>query len=220
MSARKNDFSAIRIGTRIRHTADGAVGRIVWANATTVKVQWDDGEKVNWKRADLASKGLEILDDEQAAESQAVEASTEESTALATNEAAEPTVASEPAVATTPTGMPADGTTEALAATEPTATEQPAELPKKRRARANAPEGTKKTSAIDAAAKALAEAGKPMGCQELIGAMAAKGYWTSPGGKTPAATLYSSFLREIDTKGDAARFVKIGRGLFALRPQA
>ena len=59
-----------------------------------------------------------------------------------------------------------------------------------------------------------------MGCQELIGAMAAKGYWTSPGGKTPAATLYSAILREIDTKGDAARFVKVGRGQFALRSQS
>jgi hypothetical protein len=28
-----------------------------------------------------------------------------------------------------------------------------------------------------------------MTCKELIGAMAAKGYWTSPGGKTPEATL-------------------------------
>ena len=29
-----------------------------------------------------------------------------------------------------------------------------------------------------------------MGCKELIGAMAGKGYWMSPGGKTPAATLF------------------------------
>jgi hypothetical protein len=59
-----------------------------------------------------------------------------------------------------------------------------------------------------------------MGCQELIGAMAFKGYWTSPGGKTPAATLYSALLREMQTKGDQARFVKVGKGQFALRPQA
>ena len=31
-----------------------------------------------------------------------------------------------------------------------------------------------------------------MNCQEMIEAMAAKGYWKSPGGKTPAATLYSA----------------------------
>lgn len=49
----------------------------------------------------------------------------------------------------------------------------------------------KKLSALDAAAKVLGEAGQPMNCQEMIQAMAAKGYWTSPGGKTPSATLYS-----------------------------
>ena len=41
-------------------------------------------------------------------------------------------------------------------------------------------------SALDAAAKVLHEAGQAMNCQELIQAMAAKGYWTSPAGKTPA----------------------------------
>ena len=45
--------------------------------------------------------------------------------------------------------------------------------------------------------------------------MAGKGYGTSPGGKTPAATLYSAMLREIATKGDQARFTKTGRGHFA-----
>ena len=68
--------------------------------------------------------------------------------------------------------------------------------------------------------KVLGDEGRPMGCQELIGAMAAKGYWTSPGGKTPAATLYSALLREIDTKGDGARFTKVGKGMFALRTQS
>ena len=32
---------------------------------------------------------------------------------------------------------------------------------------------------------------EPMNAKEMIEAMAAKGYWTSPGGKTPHATLYS-----------------------------
>jgi hypothetical protein len=53
-----------------------------------------------------------------------------------------------------------------------------------------------------------------MTCQELIDAMAEKGLWTSPGGKTPAATLYSSILRELQTKGAAARFKKVERGKF------
>jgi|SRR6516162_9934542 hypothetical protein len=75
----------------------------------------------------------------------------------------------------------------------------------------------KKLSALDAAAKVLAEAGEPMTTKTMIEAMAAKGYWTSPGGKTPAATLYSAILREITTKGDQARFRKTDHGRFATR---
>ena len=74
----------------------------------------------------------------------------------------------------------------------------------------------KKLSALDAAAKVLGEAGQPMNCQEMIQAMAAKGYWTSPGGKTPSATLYSGILRELKTKGKDARFQKTERGKFIL----
>jgi hypothetical protein len=74
----------------------------------------------------------------------------------------------------------------------------------------------KRLSALDAAAKVLAETGQPMRCTELIAAMAAKGYWTSPGGKTPASTLYSALLRELKTKKDQARFRKTERGKFGL----
>jgi hypothetical protein len=78
-----------------------------------------------------------------------------------------------------------------------------------------------KLSALDAAAKVLQEAGQPMNCQEMINAMAAKGYWTSPAGKTPAATLYSSILRELKSKGKQARFQKTARGQFVYQtPQA
>src|SRR5467141_474021 len=77
----------------------------------------------------------------------------------------------------------------------------------------------KKTSALDAAAKVLAEAGAAMTTQAMIEAMAAKGYWSSPGGQTPAATLYSAVLRELSTKGEQARFVKTERGKFGLRSQ-
>jgi hypothetical protein len=73
----------------------------------------------------------------------------------------------------------------------------------------------KKLSAIDAAAKLLAESKEPMNCGEMIGAMATKGLWTSPGGKTPAATLYSAILREINVKGKESRFTKTERGRFA-----
>jgi len=78
----------------------------------------------------------------------------------------------------------------------------------------------KKTSALDAAAKVLGEQGKPMNCQEMIDAMAAKGYWTSPGGKTPSATLYSAILRELKTKKSEARFRKTERGKFELRAKS
>jgi hypothetical protein len=74
-----------------------------------------------------------------------------------------------------------------------------------------------KLSALDAAAKVLGESGQPLSCPELITAMAAKGYWNSPKGRTPAATLYSALLRERQTKGEQGRFVKVGRGKFALR---
>jgi hypothetical protein len=77
--------------------------------------------------------------------------------------------------------------------------------------------GPKKVSALDAAARVLAEAGEAMTTKALIEVMAAKGYWTSPGGQTPAATLYSAILREIATKADQGRFVKTERGKFALR---
>jgi len=62
----------------------------------------------------------------------------------------------------------------------------------------------------------LAEKRTPMNTREMIEAMSAKGYWTSPGGKTPHATLYSAILREIQVKGKEARFAKTERGKFAL----
>jgi hypothetical protein len=52
-----------------------------------------------------------------------------------------------------------------------------------------------------------------MTCREMIAAMADKGYWTSPAGKTPHATLYSAVLREL-AKGSASRFQKTERGKF------
>src|SRR5262245_46610098 len=70
-------------------------------------------------------------------------------------------------------------------------------------------------SCLNAAAKVLAERGEPMNCKEMIEEMATKGYWTTPGGKTPHATLYSSIAREIRDKGKESRFKKADRGKFA-----
>jgi hypothetical protein len=89
----------------------------------------------------------------------------------------------------------------------------------KKRAAADKAAQPKKLSALDAAAQVLSEAAQPMNCQEMIAAMTAKGYWTSPAGKTPQATLYSALLREIKTKGAQARFQKTDRGKFS-RTQA
>ena len=82
-------------------------------------------------------------------------------------------------------------------------------------ARATKP-AAKKLSQIEAAVQVLAKAKEPMNCAALVEAMAAAGLWSSPGGKTPASTLYASILRELTTKGKDARFVKQDRGLFAL----
>jgi HB1, ASXL, restriction endonuclease HTH domain len=122
-----------------------------------------------------------------------------------------------------------EGTTQDAATPTPTGTipesspvaretERPKKLRKARAAKAAAEDGkVKKVSALDAAAKVLGEAGQPMGCKEMIGAMAAKGYWSSPGGKTPETTLYSALLRELNSKGEQGRFVKADRGKFGLR---
>lgn len=73
-----------------------------------------------------------------------------------------------------------------------------------------------KMSALDAAAKVLGESKEPMATKAMIDAMSAKGYWTSPGGQTPHATLYAAILREINVKGAESRFAKTDKGRFAL----
>lgn len=88
---------------------------------------------------------------------------------------------------------------------------------KKRKAKAPKEPKAKKVSALDAAAQVLAEAGEPMNTRQMIEAMAAKKLWTSPGGKTPHATLYSAILREINEKGKDSRFTKTERGKFTAK---
>jgi hypothetical protein len=107
-----------------------------------------------------------------------------------------------------PMAVSSGGTTPTVSAEETTVTLAPSPEPA-------AP--ADKLSALDAAAKVLGDTGQSMSCPELIRAMAAKGYWSSPKGRTPAGTLYSAVLRELKTKGDQARFRKTERGKFALR---
>jgi hypothetical protein len=317
------NLPTLRIGSRVRCTDDGVQGRIVWANAASVKIKWDDGEQVTWRRDALASKPIEIIDDETppVSESNAGQPTAEpQAEAPAVPMTAEPTTAQEQSSAqeetTTPEVPPSEPTaaapapepppeatpttpqvtsTEAPApetllpvaeaitwnvldaspdsenylkvigtvtavtlgdaqaaakavyatphivqapeapvsepsAAEAAAAEQPASgtadataatpAKAKRQRKATAEPKEKKVSALDAAARVLAEEGRPMTCKEMITAMAAKGYWTSPGGKTPDATLYSAILREMDPKGAEARFIKMERGKFARKASA
>ena len=78
-----------------------------------------------------------------------------------------------------------------------------------------APKANGKLSMLDAAAMVLKTTDGSMTCKELITEMAARELWTSPGGKTPQATLYSAILREQKIKGNDARFKKTERGKFA-----
>lgn len=95
----------------------------------------------------------------------------------------------------------------------PKAAKQP-KAPKPKAAKPAGEVKPKRVSALDAAAEVLKKAGKPMRSQEMIAAMAEQGLWTSPGGKTPHATLYAAILREIGAKGGEARFRKTDRGQF------
>ena len=70
-------------------------------------------------------------------------------------------------------------------------------------------------SGLDAAAKVLVESKDPMTAQDIVKGMSEKGYWTSPGGKTPHATIYAAMIREIKEKGKESRFTKVERGMFA-----
>jgi hypothetical protein len=226
------NFQALRLGSRVRCTDDGVEGRIVWANAVSVKIKWDDGEAVTWRRDSLATRPIEILDldVEQDQPTVPAEPAAKETAATAVLQAetaptpevpaAEPPPAApataqaatpEPTAAE-PAPAPSDPPAEQAAAVTPTVA-SPAKPQRQRKAPAEPKE--KKVSALDAAAKVLAEEGRPMTCKEMIEAMAAKNYWTSPGGRTPEATLYSAIVRELTTKGSASRFQKTDRGKFA-----
>ena len=92
-----------------------------------------------------------------------------------------------------------------------------AKADKAKRTRAKKAKGEKKpkrVSGLDAAAKVLEESGQPMTAKEMVAAAEAKGYWKSPGGKTPHATVYSAITREIKAKGKESRFSKADRGKF------
>jgi HB1, ASXL, restriction endonuclease HTH domain len=84
----------------------------------------------------------------------------------------------------------------------------------KRKAKDKEPK-VKKVGALNAAARVLEVTGQPMNCVEMIEMMARRGYWSSPNGLTPHATLHAAILPEMKVKGAEARFVKAERGKFA-----
>jgi short subunit dehydrogenase-like uncharacterized protein len=115
-------------------------------------------------------------------------------------------------------GRPPKGAAKKPAAEKPEATPKADAKPKAGKNAKTKPEaGDKKLSAINAACKVLADSGKAMNTQELIAAMTEKGLWTSPGGLTPHATLYSAILRELKAKGAESRFRKVEKGKFAAK---
>ena len=119
-----------------------------------------------------------------------------------------------------PTGQPAtpDEPETSAPATPVPETPKPKKTRKAKQTDAAPAEGNgKKMSCIDAAARVLTEAGEPLNAKQMIEAITTKGYWTSPGGKTPHATLYSAIIREIAVKGADARFCKTERGKFAVQ---
>jgi len=74
-----------------------------------------------------------------------------------------------------------------------------------KKAKAAKPKGERKPGCLDAAVRVLQEAGKPMGCQDIVKEALAKGYWQTKG-TTPSATLYAAIIRECAAKGAKARF--------------
>ena len=71
-------------------------------------------------------------------------------------------------------------------------------------------------SGRDAAYKVLCETGTAMNGRQICEMALDKGYW-EPQGETPEATIVSAMLTEIKVKGDAARFTRPGKGLFAAK---
>jgi hypothetical protein len=75
---------------------------------------------------------------------------------------------------------------------------------------------SRRLGAMGAAIKVLEEIGKPMTAEQLIQKMSSKGYWMSHA-RQPAQSLKTHMLREIQRKGEAARFQRVGKLKFKLR---
>lgn len=78
--------------------------------------------------------------------------------------------------------------------------------------------GRKKSgkSGLDAAYRVLKETKKPLNRKDLVDKIISKGYWESPGGKTPSQTIAAAIYMEIKNKGKESRFKVAERGLFTV----
>jgi hypothetical protein len=88
----------------------------------------------------------------------------------------------------------------------------PAKKPRKLKVKADAP--PKKLSMMAAALQVLQDRKVAMTCPELIDIMSTEDLWVSPGGKTPANTLYAAISRDIKVNGTGSAFRKAERGRF------
>jgi hypothetical protein len=106
---------------------------------------------------------------------------------------AEP-VASEESATTTEFGTPLESTfTGAAPSAEPVTSEEPT---------------TKKPCKLKL--QVFQDRKFPMTCPELIDLMATEGFWASPGGKAPAATLYAALSRNIKDFGEEFAVSEVG----------
>src|SRR5262245_2525384 len=144
------NLPALRIGSRVRCTDDGVAGRIVWANAVAVKIQWDGGAQGTWKRDSLATRPIALLDPDDEgppaapaapAAATALPRAEPESTSGAPEPAAtEPTPPVTEAVVVEP-GTPTPASPEGQAA--PAASDPPAQLPAEPKRQRKAPAAPK-----------------------------------------------------------------------------
>ncbi len=134
--------------------------------------------------------------------------------ATASEEASvEPATANETAMTNEGTTLTEPTGTDEVAMVEPdTSEESNPKKPRKLKVKTDAP--PKKLSMVAAALQVLQERKVAMTCPELIDVMATEGLWVSPGGKTPANTLYAAISRIIKEQGKASAFRKAERGKF------
>ena len=75
-------------------------------------------------------------------------------------------------------------------------------------------------SCKDAAFKVLLGWAEARDVQQLVKEMAERGFWKSPKGVTPWATLYPEIIREIRNRGENSRFLRGERkGAFIVNPR-